>query len=96
MANLRYDLRHPPNTCLRNDKREQNCVVQLFTSVLACDAEHLDSLDNLSSSSLIDLKQVEEDYFCKIERSRYEVVYKRKKSGGGKTIANVEVDNDES
>lgn len=42
------------------------------------------------------MEQVEEDYFCKIERSRYEVVYKRKKSGGGKTIANVEVDNDES
>lgn len=56
------------------------------------DVEHLRSLDTLSSSSSIDLEQVEEDYLRKTKRSRYEVIYNRKKSSGEKTIA----DNDKS
>lgn len=50
------------------------------------DAEHLHSLDSSSSSSSIDPEQVEEYYFHKTERSRYGIVYKRKKSKGGKSI----------
>ena len=51
------------------------------------DAEHLHSLDSSSSSSSIDPEQVIEDYFHKAKRSRYGVVYKRKKSKGEKSIA---------
>lgn len=60
------------------------------------DAEHLHGLDTLSSCSSIDPEQVEEDYFYKTERSRYVVVYKRKKSRGEKAIDNIEADHDKS
>lgn len=67
-----------------------------FFLVGGTNVEHLHSIDNFSTSSSIDLEQIEEFYLCKTKKSRYEVVYKRKKLIGEKTITNVEVDSDKS
>lgn len=61
-----------------------DCIFQSW-GYSCTDAEHLYSLDNLSSSSN-DLKQLEEDYLCKTKNSRYGVMCERKRWRGKKDM----------